>query len=47
MVSPGDTVWVHDYHLMLLPTMLKSVAPSPSLLTASGDVWHRVMTWRA
>ena len=26
--SPGDTVWVHDYHLMLLPTMLKSRMPS-------------------
>ena len=26
--QPGDTVWVHDYHLMLLPTMLKSRMPS-------------------
>ncbi len=23
LVEPGDAVWVHDYHLMLLPTMLR------------------------
>lgn len=23
--EPGDTVWVHDYHLMLLPEMLRSL----------------------
>lgn len=23
MVKPGDTVWIHDYHLMLLPAMLR------------------------
>ena len=28
LVRPGDTVWIHDYHLMLLPTMLKSAMPS-------------------
>jgi trehalose 6-phosphate synthase/phosphatase len=27
-LNEGDTVWVHDYHLMLLPTMLKSKMPS-------------------
>ena len=26
-LEPGDTVWVHDYHLMLLPRMLREVAP--------------------
>jgi trehalose 6-phosphate synthase/phosphatase len=26
-LQPGDTVWVHDYHLMLLPRMLRDVAP--------------------
>lgn len=25
--SAGDVVWVQDYHLMLLPAMLKSRAP--------------------
>ncbi len=24
VVQPGDAVWVHDYHLMLLPRMLRS-----------------------
>jgi trehalose 6-phosphate synthase/phosphatase len=26
-LEPGDTVWVHDYHLMLLPRMLREVTP--------------------
>lgn len=27
----GDTVWVHDYHLMLLPKMLRECYPSASI----------------
>ena len=27
IAKPGDTVWVHDYHLMLLPEMLKKARP--------------------
>ena len=27
VASPGDLVWVHDYHLMLLPAMIKERAP--------------------
>lgn len=23
LVEPGDTIWIHDYHLMLLPQMLR------------------------
>jgi len=26
-LRPGDLVWVHDYHLMLLPRMLRDAAP--------------------
>ena len=26
-LKPGDLVWVHDYHLMLLPSMLKQRMP--------------------
>jgi trehalose 6-phosphate synthase/phosphatase len=26
-LRPGDLVWVHDYHLMLLPAMLREAAP--------------------
>jgi trehalose 6-phosphate synthase len=25
--KPGDTVWVHDYHLMLVPAMLRRLKP--------------------
>ena len=27
VVEPGDFVWIHDYHLMLLPGMLREHAP--------------------
>ena len=27
VIRPGDTVWVHDYHLMLLPGMLRERFP--------------------
>lgn len=27
VVQPGDTVWVHDYHLMMLPGMLREAMP--------------------
>jgi trehalose 6-phosphate synthase/phosphatase len=26
-VQPGDLVWIHDYHLMLLPELLREAAP--------------------
>ncbi len=26
-LQPGDLIWVHDYHLMLLPQMLREAAP--------------------
>ncbi len=26
-LEPGDSVWVHDYHLMLLPKMLRDASP--------------------
>jgi trehalose 6-phosphate synthase/phosphatase len=27
VIEPGDLVWVHDYHLLLLPAMLKQKVP--------------------
>jgi trehalose 6-phosphate synthase/phosphatase len=27
LYKPGDTVWIHDYHLMLLPALLRSKVP--------------------
>jgi trehalose 6-phosphate synthase/phosphatase len=31
ILKPGDTVWVHDYHLMLVPKMLRERAPQVSI----------------
>jgi trehalose 6-phosphate synthase/phosphatase len=28
---PGDTIWIHDYHLMLLPRMLREALPDASI----------------
>jgi trehalose 6-phosphate synthase/phosphatase len=30
-IEPGDTIWVHDYHLMLLPHLIKRNFPDSSL----------------
>ncbi|MBI4229495.1 MAG: bifunctional alpha,alpha-trehalose-phosphate synthase (UDP-forming)/trehalose-phosphatase [Planctomycetes bacterium] len=27
VAAPGDTVWIHDYHLMLLPSLLREARP--------------------
>ncbi|HWA32555.1 MAG TPA: trehalose-6-phosphate synthase [Cyclobacteriaceae bacterium] len=29
--EPGDTIWVHDFHLMLLPTMLREILPEAKI----------------
>jgi trehalose 6-phosphate synthase/phosphatase len=29
--GPADTIWVHDYHLMLLPALLRKVRPSAAI----------------
>ncbi len=31
IVRPGDTVWIHDYHLLLLPEMLRRLKPEASV----------------
>ena len=28
---PGDTIWIHDYHLMLLPQMLREAIPDAAI----------------
>ena len=30
-LKPGDVVWIHDYHLMLLPAMLRQDFPDLSI----------------
>lgn len=29
--NPGDLIWIHDYHLMLLPEMLRKAIPDASI----------------
>src|SRR5690554_8007476 len=29
--EPGDTIWIHDYHLLLLPKMIRKKLPNVSL----------------
>ena len=31
LARPGDTIWVHDYHLMLLPSLLREALPDASI----------------
>ena len=31
MIKPGDTVWVHDYHLMLLPAYIRERVPEAKI----------------
>lgn len=31
IIKPGDVVWVHDYHLMLLPKLLRDEIPNLSI----------------
>jgi len=31
LYSPGDTVWIHDYHFMLLPAMLRQKLPDANV----------------
>lgn len=31
LVQPGDFIWIHDYHLFLLPSMLRDELPSATI----------------
>ncbi|MBU0684446.1 MAG: bifunctional alpha,alpha-trehalose-phosphate synthase (UDP-forming)/trehalose-phosphatase [Candidatus Thermoplasmatota archaeon] len=31
MIEPGDTVWIHDYHLMLLPAYIRERVPGAKI----------------
>ena len=35
--APGDLVWVHDYHLMLLPALVRARRPGVSISSASAS----------
>jgi len=30
-IQPGDTIWIHDYHLMLLPGMIREALPNVTI----------------
>jgi trehalose 6-phosphate synthase/phosphatase len=48
---PGDTVWVHDYHLMILPAMLRDKVPEARIgfflhtPFPSAEIF-RILPWR-
>lgn len=48
---PGDVIWIHDYHLMLAPAMVRARIPDAPIAFflhipfPSGDVF-RVLPWR-
>jgi trehalose 6-phosphate synthase/phosphatase len=31
LARPGDTIWIHDYHLLLLPTLLRKKLPDSAI----------------
>jgi len=31
LADPGDTIWIHDYHLMLLPSLIRKSLPRSSV----------------
>src|SRR3569832_2245829 len=31
VVKPGDVIWVHDYHLMLLPSLIREKIPAATI----------------
>lgn len=31
IIKPGDVVWIHDYHLMLMPSMVREKIPSAKI----------------
>ena len=51
VVRPGDTIWVHDYHLMLLPGMLRRRFPDARIgyflhtPFPSSEIF-RILPWR-
>ncbi len=51
ILRPGDTVWIHDFHLMLLPAMLRKRIPDLSIgfflhIPFPSSEIFRLMPWR-
>lgn len=52
VVKPGDTIWVHDYQLMLLPKMIRDVQPDIAIgfflhIPFPSHEMFRLIPWRA
>ncbi|MFO7852164.1 MAG: bifunctional alpha,alpha-trehalose-phosphate synthase (UDP-forming)/trehalose-phosphatase [Bacteroidota bacterium] len=51
VIEPGDRVWVHDYHLLLLPKLIRDEAPDVSIgfflhIPFPSYELFRVLPWR-
>ncbi|MBS0010134.1 MAG: bifunctional alpha,alpha-trehalose-phosphate synthase (UDP-forming)/trehalose-phosphatase [Bacteroidales bacterium] len=51
IIKPGDRVWIHDYHLMLLPKLIRDEAPDVSIgfflhIPFPSYELFRVLPWR-
>lgn len=47
----GDTIWIHDYHLMLLPSLLRDALPSATIgfflhIPFPSSEVYRLLPWR-
>lgn len=52
VARPGDVIWVQDYHLMLLPSLLRSALPDASIgfflhIPFPGYESFRMLPWRS
>jgi len=45
IIKPDDIIWIHDYHLMLLPGLLKKKFPDNPvwIFLNSRKIWHYVL----
>jgi trehalose 6-phosphate synthase/phosphatase len=51
LLKPGDSVWIHDYHLMLVPQMIREEHPGMSIgfflhITFPSYEIFRLLPWR-
>lgn len=51
ILEPGDTLWIHDYHLLLLPQMVRQAVPKARIgfflhIPSPSSEIFRVLPWR-
>lgn len=52
VANPGDTIWVHDYQLLLLPKLIRDARPDVSIgffqhIPFPSDEMFRLIPWRS